>query len=124
VVATPARIGFIIEEWRRATSITTETQTRFGSLARKSDDPVETYFDDADDAKTVADARQTLLSPERRRFTVSAIGLDEALALPYTAGTLPVVRYRDAERDADMPALTGRIVFDFQRQRAEFLVWG
>jgi hypothetical protein len=123
VPATAARIGFIQSEFRRVVATTPSAQTRFGSLARESDDPVETFFDSAADAQVIADARQALLSPERRRFRVNTVGAAEILALPYV-GAVPIGRYVDTERAADRPVLLGEIIVDLSRDKASLTVWG
>lgn len=123
MTATPARIAFITEPLRRAISTTAAAQTRYGNLARKSEDPVETFFDSAADAQIIADARQALLSPSRRRFEAQVTGIDEVLALSL-GGAVPLIRYRDSERAADMPALVSSVVIDFNKQSAAITVWG
>lgn len=121
--ATPSRIGFVQSEWRRATSTTTAAQTRYGSLARKTDDPVVTYFDNVADAQVVADARQALMSVERRRFRVGVSSVEEALGLNYL-GAVPKGRYVDSERNANLPVLISEISVDLSRLNAAFTVWG
>lgn len=121
--ATPSRIGFVQSEWRRATSTTTSVQTRYGSLARQTADPVETYFDNVADAQAVADARQALMSAERRRFRVNVSSVEEALGLSYV-GAVPIGRYVDAERNANRPVLVSEISVDLSRLNAAFTVWG
>jgi hypothetical protein len=121
--ATPARIGFILEEFRRAVAENATVQSQYGALARKSEDPAESFFDAVADAQAMTDERLALLSAARRRFTVQVTGADEALALTY-AGTLPVVRYTDTERDIDRAMLVGEIAVDLGRGSAAFNVWG
>lgn len=122
--ATPSRIGFITQEFRRVTSETASAQTRHGGLARKSEDPIETFFDNVADAQMIADARQALLSPERRRFSPKVTGLDEAIAINYLSGTIPVAHYIDAERAVDRNMIVTAITLDFSKQQAELPVWG
>lgn len=50
MVATPARIGFVIEPYRRATAETQIVADRYGNLARETDDPHETWFASLADA--------------------------------------------------------------------------
>lgn len=121
--ATPSRIGFVQSEFRRATSTTATAQTRYGSLARKTDDPVVTFFDNVADAQVVANARQALMSAERRRFRVGVSTVEEALALSYL-GAVPNGRYVDSERNADLPVLVSEITIDLSRLNATFTVWG
>jgi hypothetical protein len=122
--ATPARIGFVLEQWRPGVAETQSVRDLFGDLARESDDPIEAFFDDTDDAETMAEARQDLLSPMRRRFQATAKGLDEALALDFLSGTIPNARYIDEERTCDRRVLVCQAGFDFDRQHATFMVWG
>lgn len=121
--ATPARIGFVQSEFRRATSTTASVQTRYGSLARQTEDPVVTFFDNVADAQVVADARQALMSAERRRFRVSVSSVEEAFALSYI-GAVPKGRYVDTERNANLPVLVSEISIDLARLNAAFTVWG
>lgn len=121
--ATPSRIGFVRSEFRRATSTTTSVQTRYGALARQSDDPVITFFDNVADAQAMADARQALMSAERRRFRVGVSTVEEALALSYISA-VPKGRYVDSERSADLPVLVSEITVDLSRLNAAFTVWG
>lgn len=121
--ATPARIGFIQKEFRRVTSTTSAAKTRFGSLARESEDPIETFFDNETDAQVIADARQSLLSAERRRFRLNVTGLTEIMALSYV-GAVPVGLYVDSERAANMPVLLSTITLNLGKEEANLTVWG
>lgn len=121
--ATPERIAFIREEFRRAVAVTGDAETRHGNLARESEDPIETFFSDVDDALLVATARQAILSPERRRFVVQTTGIDEAMALTYF-GEVPLARYVDSERGIDKTMAVSEIVIDFENQRAALMIWG
>lgn len=121
--ATPARIGFIQSEFRRVVATTGSANTRHGNLARESDDPVETYFDNIADAQVVANERQALLSPERRRFRAVVAGLDEVVALDYI-GAVPIASYVDTERNFNGKALVSEIILDFDKQQAAVMLWG
>lgn len=123
--ATPARIGFVLEPWRRAAAEDATALTRHGTLARESDDPVETFFHDVDDAQDAADERLALVSPERRRFMCEANGLEEALALDLESGVIPTAEFTDPRFAAsDKPVLLAEIGFDFEKQVAAFMLWG
>lgn len=121
--ATPARIGLISSEYRKVISLTATASTKHGGMARESDDPIETFFDNAADAQVVADARQDLLSAERRRFKVTVTGLDEVMALTYV-GAVPVGYLTDLERNISRPVLVSDITMDFDKQSASLTVWG
>jgi len=122
--ATPARITFIINPFRRATAENPEVKAQFGSQARKSDDPVETFFDSVADAQVMADERQALLSEVRRRFTVRTGTIEEVAALDYTGGALPLVQYIDTECAIDRSMIVGELIYDYAAQSAAMNVWG
>lgn len=124
MTATPARIGFIQNQFRRVIAETPSARDRHGDLARDSADPIETFFDSPADAQAMANERQTILSAERRRFQLTVAGLDEAMAVDYLGGLIPLATYIDAERAADMTAMVAEIGFDFSAQRAEFIIGG
>lgn len=123
MVATPARIGFVIEPYRRATSETPAVATRHGNLARETDDPLETYFASLVDAQSRADARQALLSPDRRRFSVPVVDVDFALGL-LDADQITTARFIDEERGVDMPVIITEVVIDAEGGSAQLKVWG
>ena len=108
MVATAARIGFVMEEWRRVVATTGRAQENYGALARESEDPVETFFDNTGDAQKVANARQALLSGDRRRFSVGVRDAEAIMALE-TTGAIPVARYVDEERGVDRAMLVSEI---------------
>jgi len=123
MVATPARIGFVLEPYRRAISETPEVAKRHGNLARESDDPLDTWFSSVADAQLRADERQGLLSPDRRRFAATVVDLDEALVM-LNASETPCVRFIDAERGIDAAMIVTDVVIDIEAQTAEIKFWG
>lgn len=121
--ASAARIGFITQEFRKVSSITSSVRTRYGAQARETADPMEAFFDSESDAQAFADARQALLSADRRRFRATVSGVSEALALDFLSG-VPLARYVDTERNADRPMLVSEMTIDLGRNNAVFTVWG
>lgn len=124
MTATPARIGFILEEFRTAKAETPSVKNAYGEKARESDDPVETYFDHVADAQSVADERQLILSRSTRRFTVTASTIKEALAINDAPNALPVADYTDPDRDAYRRMLVCEVGYDFYTQNSQFQIWG
>lgn len=122
--ATPARIGFVMQAVRVATAETPEMAERYGQLARRDDEPVESFFDDPAHAQLMAEARQTLFGTERRRFNATARGLEQALALDAAGPALPEASYVDEQRAIDRAVVVAEIGFDFAKQQASFVVWG
>ena len=123
MAATPARIGFILQQFRRATSEDAAVKDLYGNLARKSDDPIETWFDDPDDAQAMADARQALLGTERRRFRVMVRDVTELLDLSL-APAAPLARYADTEREVDRTVMVCDLSIDLARDNAALTLWG
>lgn len=121
--ATPARIGFILQELRKVTVETPSVATKYGDLARDSDDPVVTWFDDVDDAEAMAQERQALLDVDRRQFRATANGITQALGMDYSQVT-PTVHVTDTELAADMDAIVVEISVDFGRDRQSITAWG
>jgi len=122
--ATTARATFIRSEFRRVIANTPEMQTRYGNLARITDDPLETFFDSAADAQLVAYARQSLLGAERRRFKPVVNDITDALALTFS-GVAPLATYVDAERSvASGRMIISDMVIDLERESATFTLWG
>ena len=123
MTATAARIGFVQNQFRRVVASSGTIISRYGNLARQSEDPIETFFDDEDDAQLVANERQALLGADRRRFKVRTVGVDEFRDLIY-AGRVPVATYVDAARSADRPVLISDFVMDLDKQTVTATVWG
>ena len=122
--ATAARAAFIAEEFRTVKNDNTTMQTRYGALARQSDDPVPTFFDSVTDAQTVCDERMTLLATERRLFKVNVRGVEEVLALAYASAS-PVVSFVDPERGITKTVLVSEInAIDFAKDQCVLTVWG
>ncbi len=121
--ATSSRIGFITNQFRRSIVESASVQTQYGAVARKSEDPVETFFDDVDDAELVTQERLDLLSAARRRFAVSFDDTDEIADLP-VGGAVPVVRYVDAERGVDRNMIVCEIIIDLNKNSAAMPLWG
>lgn len=101
--ATPERIAFITQPYRKAISgPDAAVQAAYGDLARetKIDEPIETLFDSIVDTQAIGDARLTLLKAERGRYQVPLpAGLNFALTLDsgsltetwWNAGSSPAI---------------------------------
>lgn len=124
MTATPERIGFVMQPVRRSVAADAGVAAVHGDLARRDDEPVETFFDSTEDADVVAEERLALLSAERRRFAVRVNGLDTALAMSAAGPSLPQAHFADELRGVDRDVLVAEIGFDFASQQATFVVWG
>ncbi len=121
--ATPARIGFIQNEFRRAVASDTAVKALFGSLARESADPIETWFDNVADAQTMASARLALLSPQRRRFRISTTGVEDVIDAGLMTGA-KLARQVDPDLNVDRTVIVSEITIDLERDSASLLTWG
>lgn len=122
--ATAERIGFITERYRRVISgPESSVETLYGSKARDNPDPVETFFDDPDDAQVMADERLALLSPSRRMLLPVVQSAQTGLDTDY-APTIPTATVTDDERNYDKAALVVSITMDLERDKTQFQTWG
>jgi len=121
--ATPSHIGFITDSWRRAIATTPAVDGRHGKAARVTEDPVETFFDNAADAQVIANARQALLSVERRLFSVTVSGVEEAEALTYL-GAVPKAHLTDAGRGFAADVRIAELIIDHGRNASVLKLWG
>lgn len=122
--ASPARIGFVLSEYRRATVESPPVSARYGNVARSDENPVETFFVNVADAQVMARRRHDLLSADRRRFGVTVKGLDEVLDLPLSGPAVPAAHYADDRLGTSLPCLIADVSFDFADQSAKMVVWG
>ena len=123
MTATPARIGFILNEYRRVIAERPDVKARHGALARESEDPIPTFFDDPAHAELMAEERADLLSAERKRLTFQTNDALFAFDVNFH-DRVPVVQATDLERRIDRPALVAEITFDLGKDSASYLVWG
>jgi hypothetical protein len=127
MVATPARIAFITQPYRKAlTAVDPTVEAAYGELARatNADEPEETLFDSIADTQAIANERLALLSPERGRYQATLPdGLSFALTLDYSTAS-PTGTVIDPERGTDKPAIVTDITFDLRRGAAALSLWG
>jgi hypothetical protein len=122
--ATPARIGFITQDYRVVTSgPDTAVQAKYGSMARNTDDPLPTFFDAVADTQAICDARHTLLKADRRRFSQKISGESFGLGLAYQQ-TTPAVTVVDTERSANLSAAIVEMSVDFESETTTVTTWG
>lgn len=125
MVATPERIGFVTREFRSVVWSDSGVRDLYGNVARDTGDaPVETFFDDPDDARAMAEERGALLGAHARRFRVEiAAALDEA-AIDMSE-ELPAATLIDDELAANLDVAISAIEgVDLERERTSLIVWG
>lgn len=120
--ATPARIGFIQQEFRVVKSEDAGALAAYGDRARRSG-VVPTFFEDEDDAQAICSERRALLAADRRLFQQTVSDTGTATSMEYTSAP-PTVNVIDDERDADHDALVSEINIDFVRNEAIIESWG
>ncbi|CDO34028.1 hypothetical protein [Novosphingobium sp. KN65.2] len=124
MVATPARIGFITEKYRRATSgPDAGVVSRYGSLARDTTDPIETYFDDVADAQVMSDERLALLKETRRLLAIGIPDTSTGFGISYQP-VIPTAHVIDDERAYASDALIVSIEIDTGAEVTNLLTWG
>ena len=122
--ATAARAQFIRQQFRSVTNgPVTAVVTAFGDLARRTSEPIETFFEHADDAQDMCDERIALQSAQRRRLAMQVSGEATGLGISYTA-TSPTVTMIDDDRLINKAALISELSIDFGKETTQFELWG
>lgn len=122
--ATPARIGLIIHQYRRATAgPDAAVASKYGALARDTDEPIETFFDEVADAQVMANERLALLSADRRLLEFDIAGADQLRALDIQP-VIPTAAAMDDERAYSENALVVAITIDCEANAATARTWG
>lgn len=80
----------------------------------------EGFFDLTADAAAAVAARGALIGTERRRFMVTAQGLE----WPNPAAGVPTARLIDAEQSIDAPCLVARIEVDLEGEVTRYELFG
>ena len=124
MTVTAARAEFIKVGYRSVESgPDTAVQTKYGDTARKTTEPVETFFEAATDAQAMCDERMDLLSGDRRKFVHDVSGESVGIGLDYSQ-TAPQATVIDDRRAANHPAICVEIIVDFQKQITSLDTWG
>jgi hypothetical protein len=129
MVATPARIGFVTQQFRSALPTPdSAVKTKYGELARDTadlnDSIVESFFDSVADALVLATERLNLLKADRRRFKQDARGIQSFTGgLDFTQVT-PAVTVIDDERGASHAAAVVEVQVDLTGEKTSFISWG
>jgi hypothetical protein len=125
MVATPARIGFVMQEFRSVVSSDAAVQTKYGNQARDTaDTPIESFFDSTTDAQTVNDARLVLLKADRRRFKQDSRGVQTLTGALDISQVTPAVTVIDDERQANHNAAMVEIAVDLGGDSTTITSWG
>lgn len=122
--ATAARAQFIRQQFRSVTNgPVSGVVTAWGDLARKTTEPIPTFFETSADAQTICDERMTLLSASRRRMTQEVQGEDVGLGIDYTTSS-PTATVIDDDRLLDAAMLFAEIGINFGTEKTTLETWG
>lgn len=123
--ATPARIGFVTNEFRTSVASDAAVKSKYGEAARDTgEEPVETFFDDPADVAAMASERLALLKPDRRRFkhdVAEILSFTGALDFSQTTPTATVI---DDDRAASHSAAIVEIGVRFGDNKTTLVTWG
>lgn len=124
--ATPSRIGFITQAYRIATAgPLTAVDALYGNAARKTVEPLPTFFDSATDAEAIADERLVLLGAQRSLFTAQIDSADTALEIAEDTETgLVTAQFIDDEQDRDTSCIVVGFTIDMNAERSTLVTWG
>ncbi len=123
--ATPARIGFISQEFRTDFAEDIAVKARYGNAARDTTSGiVETFFDTLADVKAIAEERLTLLKADRRKVKATTRGI-----VAFTGGldfsqNLPAMRVIDPEKLIDRNMALVSIKRSYGANTTELGLWG
>lgn len=121
---TPERAAFIREQFRVVSAPTNPTiEALYGSDARRTTEPIETFFEAEADAQAIRDERAALLGINSRRIRMTVSGEKTGLDMAYI-GTPPTVVVVDTDKQANFPALVSEIGLNFDSETTELEVWG
>ena len=124
MTVTAARAEFIKVGYRTVESGPNATVvSKYGDTARKTTEPIGTFFEAATDAQAMCTERMGLLSGDRRKFVHDVSGEYVGIGLDYTQ-TAPQATVIDDRRAADHPAICVEIIVDFQKQITSLDTWG
>lgn len=122
--ATPAQAAFVRQQFRSVTvGPNASVDNLYGSLARKTSGPIETFFEVEGDADAMLTERLTLLGADRRRMVQTVSGAATGLGMTYIGAT-PSVLVIDDDRLIDQPALISEITVDFAKEETTLESWG
>lgn len=122
--ATATRAQFIRNEFRSLTyGPVTEVQTAFGELARRTKEPIPTFFENVSDTQAMCTERMSLLSASRRRMEMTVSGEQTGMDIALTTAT-PTVTMIDDDRGLNRAALVSAVTIDFGKETTTLELWG
>ena len=120
---TPERAQFIRQEFRSVTANSPTIDAAYGDKARKTKEPIETFFEVEADAQSMCTERMSLLGAKRRRMSQNVAGESVAMGLTYTGG-VPTVTVIDDDRQISGPFLVSELNMNFAADESLIETWG
>jgi hypothetical protein len=96
---------------------------KYGDSARKSIEPIATFFETEADAEAIRNERLFLLSRDARLFNHVVAGEALGLGMTYNVAA-PQCTVIDDLRTANYPAVVAEIKINFGNQTTDLLTWG
>lgn len=122
--ATDERAQFIRQQFRSVSNgPNSGIVAAYGSLAKRTDEPIATFFEAQADAQSMCDARMALLAQHNRLFRHVINGVETGMSLNYI-GTSPTATVIDDEGDVNDAAMITEINLDFEEQKTNLETWG
>ena len=122
--ATADRAQFIRQEFRSASNgPVAAVVTAFGELARRTREPIETFFESEADAQALCDERMVLLGASNRRMSLAVSGEQTGMDMAYI-GTSPTVTVIDDDRALNGDMLVTEFAIDFGAEQTTAETWG
>lgn len=124
--ATDARAQFVRQEFRNAKptgGANASIVAAYGNSARRTDEPIESFFETEADAVAMCDERMALLAEHNRLHKHVVTGTDTGLGLNYIGAT-PTATVIDDEGAVNGAALVSEIVVDFEAHTTQIETWG
>lgn len=122
--ATAERAQFIRSEFRSVSNgPNASIVAAYGNLAKRSEQPIETFFVAKDDAQAMCDERAALLGQHNRLLKNTVNGVETGLALDYV-GVTPTALVIDDEGAINNEALISEVTMDFDKKITTLETWG
>jgi hypothetical protein len=125
--ATQDRAEFISSEFRIAKSgPDAAVVSKYGSKARKTNQPIPSFFEDREDAEAVQAMRHSLLSGDRRRFVATISGETSGLDIAMLSDppTVTLVDEVPGEAMFNAPVIVCEAYISFKSETTRLEVWG
>jgi hypothetical protein len=125
--ATKEQAEFVASEYRIVKSgPDTSVVAKYGARARKTTEPIPSYFEAEADAQAVQATRHSLLSGDRRRFVTSISGEQTGLDMVLLSDppTVTLVDQEAGESNFNAPVIVCEAFVSSKTETTRLEVWG